>query len=86
MLWTGHNKLSLRDIGSIEDHDAAFRKYLRRWFSYSELSTLERAFEGWREFTDWREQHPRDSDRMKLIAVNIINNEGQFVAKELLNT
>lgn len=81
-----HNKLRLGDLGAVEENAQGFNEYLRRWFSEEDLALLEQAFEGWYEFADWRDAHPRDSERMVLIAKNMIKNKGRFVPAQLLKT
>lgn len=79
-----HNKLSLDDIGYLDNNEAGMRAYLQRFFVDDQLRDVERAFEGWGDFGDWNGP-ARPADRMRAIAQNIIRNKGRFVGSQLLN-
>lgn len=80
-----YDKLEMKDVPDISDMaDIDMNPYLSRWFSAETLREVEKAFEGWGVYSEWRERHDADAERMRLIAQNIINNKGTFVPTKLL--
>ena len=80
-----HDALKIADVrnpGRMDDYE--MREYLGRWFSRKTLEAVEDAFEGCGGYSDFRDSIPKDSDRMRLIAQNIIDNKGKFNGKQLL--
>lgn len=85
-----HNALRIGDVqvfGRIRNtvHDDSMRDYLTPWFSRQTLAELEEAFEGCGNFEEWANETPDDEGRMRLIAQNIIVNNGEFIPAQLLN-
>lgn len=80
-----HNKLKLKDMGYLEDNDRSMRSYLSKWFTESQLLEVEEAFEGSGKYYEWADAIRRDGVRMRLIAQNIIKNNGRFVGRQLLS-
>ncbi len=69
-------------------HDnGEFDKTESRFFSRKQIDLIEKYFEGWcRESTKsylFKEIHPDNAKRMKLIMRNIIDNDGTFVPADL---
>lgn len=79
-----HNKLSIGNFGNPTYNESGMREYLRTFFSDRQLNEVEKAFEQWEEFDDWKVRQP--ADRMRAIANNIIRNKGRFVGGQLLNS
>lgn len=89
-----HNKLELRELEVFRDgrdthvREWSMRTYLSQWFSYRELLTLENYFEGWDKVANRRftELMPAPADRMRMIAQNIVDGNGRFSARRLMQT
>lgn len=72
---------SVRKYGSDDDiavdmEQRGFAPYLEKFFSFEQLVCMEQVFEGWYL---WHESVQHASDRLMLIMMNVVRNNGAFI-------